>query len=204
VRTADPGESGRIGAMVARAFAGDPIERWCLACDQTDQVQELEFTEVARYLSPRGWLWVIDDLSGAAAWFPPGGTYGDAIDPVVNPVLTSFGGRPDRLVEFWGWVDERRPAGAHWYADLIAVDPRYQGSGRGRVLLEHGLRRIDRLGQQAFLITGNGGTVPWYERHGFAVASEDAAPGGDPTVWFLIRPPRPGPPPAGPGDVQVT
>ncbi|HZM55737.1 MAG TPA: GNAT family N-acetyltransferase [Acidimicrobiales bacterium] len=179
-----------VAGLLARAFAEDPIERWCLECDDPTGLIELELLQATRQLATNGWLWVTEDSSGAAAWLPPGASYDDeAIDAVVGPALAAHGGRPERQIRFWSWVDGRRPAAAHWYVDLVAVDPDRRGSGVGRLLLADGLARVDALGQPSFLVTGNPRTVPWYERHGFVIQSEAQAPEAGPRVWFMYRPP---------------
>ncbi len=189
VRKATADEVVPIARLLSRAFATDPIELWCLACDDRSGLMVLEFLQLARELSAEGFLWVTDDLSAVAAWLPPGTGYSAAIDAVVNPVLAALGGDPGRPVRFWEWVDGHRPATPHWYLDLVAVDSDRRRRGMGRLLLEHGLARTDELGQATFLVTANPLTVPWYERHGFVVCSEETAPDGGPHVWFMLRAP---------------
>ena len=188
VRRASAHEAVALARLLTRAFIDDPIEQWCLACDDLGGVLELEFLTVVDQLAAKGWLWVSDDLSGVSAWIPPGGGYDDdLVDAVVNPVLAEHGGRPTRLVRFWEWVEDHRPRVPHWYVDLVATDPERRGTGVGRLLLNAGLARIDTLGDPAFLITGNPRTVRWYGRHGFAVTANEGAPDGGPQVWFMFR-----------------
>jgi GNAT superfamily N-acetyltransferase len=189
VRRASDDESVPVARLLARAFAEDPIEVWCLACDDLPRLMELEFLQATRQLSAEGSLWVTGDLSGVAAWLPPGTHYNESIDAVVNPALSAHGGQPDRLVRFWEWANDHRPTTPHWYVDLVAVDPDRRGYGTGRLLLEHGLARLDDIGESSFLVTGNPLTVPWYQRHGFVVRSEVTAPDGGPRTWFMFRPP---------------
>jgi ribosomal protein S18 acetylase RimI-like enzyme len=191
VRRAAVDEAVPVARLLARAFADDPIELWCLECDDLPGLLELEFLEVAKQLTAKGLLWVSDDLHGVAAWLPPGACYDDSIDAVVKPVLAEHGGRPERMVRFWEWVDSRRPTTPHWYVDLVAVDPDYRGCGQGRLLLEHGLARLDVLAATSYLVTGNPLTVPWYRRHGYVIRWEGPSPEGGPHVWFMLRRPRP-------------
>lgn len=189
VRRVRADETTPVAHLLARAFANDPIELWCLACDDLPGLIELEFLHVVREVSAEGWLWVIDDLSGVAAWLPPGVGYTSAIDDAVAPVLAAHGGQPDRSPRFWNWVDDHRPTSPHWYVDLLAVEPDRRSRGRGHLLLEDGLARLDELAEPSFLVTGNPLVVPWYQRHEFAVSGEEDAPGGGPRVWFMTRPP---------------
>jgi predicted N-acetyltransferase YhbS len=190
VRPATTAEAEAVARLLARAFGADPIDRWCLACDDFDGVLELECREVAAQLTAQGWFWVVDDLSGAAAWLPPGADYDDAaLDAVVDPVLAEHGGSPARQGRFWEWVDDHRPSTPHWYLDLVAASPERRRTGIGHLLLTHGLARVDALGDPSFLVTGTPPLVPWYGRHGFVVSAEELAPDGGPRVWFMVRPP---------------
>ncbi len=187
VRKAAGDEARPIALLLARAFAHDPIELWCLASDDPPTLMELEFFEITQQLSSQGFLWVTEDLCGVAAWLPPGFHYDDSIDTMVSQVLTEHGGRPERNIRFWAWADAQRPTTPHWYVDLVAVDPPRRGCGIGDLLLNNGLARLDALTATAFLVTGNPLTVPWYQRHGFVIYWEGRSPDGGPYVWFLLR-----------------
>jgi ribosomal protein S18 acetylase RimI-like enzyme len=188
VRQAIASEVPAIARLLSRAFAEDPIERWCLACRGYRAVLKLEFLEVGGQIAPEGWLWVADPLHGVAAWIPPNASYDDsAVDAVVNPVLTEYGGDPRRVTTFWEWVESHRPDVPHWYLDFIAVDPDNRGSGCGGLLLQSGLARVDGRNESVFLVTGNPRTVPWYERFGFRTLISEDAPDDGPRVWFMIR-----------------
>lgn len=190
VRRASTDEVVVVARLLTLAFFDDPIERWCLACDAPMELLELELSQVSDQLAHEGWLWVSDDLSGACAWIPPGSGYDDeALDAVVSPVLADHGGHPERWMGFWQWADIHRPVEPHWYIDLLATDPAQHGLGVGSLLLNHGLERVDALGDSSFLVTANPRTVPWYKRHGFVVVSREEAPDGGPVVWFMSRPP---------------
>ncbi len=190
VRRASKDEAVAVARVLTRAFIEDPIERWCLACDDLAALIELELLQVTRQLASDGSLWVTQDMAGVSAWLPPGANYDEeAINAVVNPVLAAHGGRPERQIRFWEWVEGHRPVARHWYLDLVAVDPDRRGCGVGSLLLAEGLARVDRLGEPSFLLTGNSNTVPWYQRHGFVTQSEGQAPGAGPRVWFMYRRP---------------
>ena len=189
VRQASCDEAAALAALLARAFAEEPIEQWCLACDDLFALIELEFAEAVAQLVVAGSLWVSEDLSGAAAWIPPGADYDDAaIDAVVGPVLAAHGGSPERRAAFWEWVEEHRPGTGHFYLDLVGVDPSRREAGIGTRLLTEGLPRVDEAGEPAFLITSDAGHAAWYARHGFLVRSDEDPPAGGPRVWFMERP----------------
>ena len=111
VRIASTDEVVTLSRLLTRPFIDDPIERWCLARDDFSELLELQSLQVVDQLVSREWLWVVDDLSGVSAWFPPGSAYdNDAIDAIANPVLAEHGGHPVRLTSFWEWVEGHQPA----------------------------------------------------------------------------------------------
>ncbi len=191
VRNASVDEASAVAHLLTEAFADDPIELWCFECDDRLRLLELEFLEATRQITPQGWLWVTDDLSGVNAWLPPGASYDDAaIDTIVGPLLMTHGGSPERMAGFWEWTEARRPTSPHWYVDLVAVASEHRRSGIGHVLLAHGLSRADESGEPSFLITARPATVPWYERHGFKVVDLAHSPDGGPEIWFMFRRPQ--------------
>jgi GNAT superfamily N-acetyltransferase len=192
VRRASTDDARSVARLLTTAFSDDPVEQWCLACDDFSGLLELQSARVVEEFVASERLWVVDDLSGVSAWFPPGADLGDdAVDAVVNPVLAARGGSPARRTRFWEWVDDHHPHVAHWYVDLMATDPVRWGTGTGTRLLQHGIEAPDSAGLPTFLITGNPRSVPWYERHGFTVTTCEDAPDGGPPVWFMLHlPPR--------------
>jgi len=191
VRRAEQDEIDAVARLMSRAFNEDTIQQWCMSCDDTFGVIELELHEVTRQLTLQRTLWVTDDLSGVIAWMPPGTDYDNALlDSIVNPALAERGGQPERQVGFWEWADGHRPAEPHWYVDVVAVDPDRRGCGLGSHLLDDGLARLDVLGAPAHLITDKPRSSLWYGRHGFETQSLEDAPDGGPPVWFMWRPAR--------------
>jgi ribosomal protein S18 acetylase RimI-like enzyme len=189
VRKALMSELDVIARVMARAFSDDVIQQWCMESDDTVGVIELEMVEVTRELIANGTLWVTNDLSGIAAWMPPGTDYdNDALNEVVVPALDAYHGHAARQIRFWEWADSHRPAEPHWYVDVVGVDPDHRGRGLGKLLLEDGLARLDAIGAAAHLITDKPESVRWYERHGFVTDSVEEAPEGGPSVWFMWRP----------------
>ncbi len=178
-----------VADLLARAFADEPIEQWCLECDDLLALIKIEFAEAVGQLAATGSLWVTEDLRAAAAWIPPGSDYDDeAIDAVVSRALAAHGGWPERRLVFWNWVEEHRPSTPHYYLDLVGVDPSRRRTGHGSLLLGEGLARVDRAGAPVFLITSEASNAAWYARHGFVLRSEEQPPAGGPRVWFMDRP----------------
>jgi ribosomal protein S18 acetylase RimI-like enzyme len=79
-----------------------------------------------------------------------------------------------------------RPAGS---AALLAigVEPALRGCGRGSLLLDGFLRRLDAEGTCCYLETVAPRNIDFYRRHGFDVAGEVTPPAGVPS-WAMVRP----------------
>ena len=76
-----------------------------------------------------------------------------------------------------------------WYLAWLAVARGAQGRGLGASLLTRCLETVDASRQAAYLETPNPRTVPFYERHGFAVVGSTHG-GSCPTITFMHRPAR--------------
>ena len=77
------------------------------------------------------------------------------------------------------------------YLSILGGAPQAQGAGTGGALVARGLTRVDGLGRPASLETFNRRSVPFYERHGFAVAAEVTEPLTGCPVWVMVRPRHP-------------
>lgn len=83
----------------------------------------------------------------------------------------------------------------HWYLEIVATDPRFQGKGAGSLMLEYGTGKADAEGVESYL-EASPEAVRLYERFGFREAGrtdtwiENERVGG---VWyrnlFMLRPP---------------
>ncbi|KAK5111432.1 hypothetical protein LTR62_004884 [Meristemomyces frigidus] len=111
-------------------------------------------------------------------------------------------GSDEQLCErtFGAWA-ERHPVlmgsrrRGHWYLEILATDPKYQGRGAGSQMMRFGLEQADKHGMEAYL-EASPDAVRLYERFGFREAgrtdtwieNERVRPG----VWyrnlFMIRP----------------
>ncbi|MBV8218295.1 MAG: GNAT family N-acetyltransferase [Solirubrobacterales bacterium] len=176
-------------ATLVSAFIADPVERWLFP-------QPLEYlTCFARFVSAFGGdaferqtVWMLDDFAAVAMWIPPGAEPdGDAIVATLSEsVSTEKHGDAFSVLE---QMDARHPEDAHWYLPWLGVDPARQGTGLGSDLLKQCLKHVDTHHLPAFLETPNPRTVPFYERHGFAVAGVSQA-GACPPVTSMVRSPK--------------
>jgi GNAT superfamily N-acetyltransferase len=175
-----------IAAMLARAFADDPMVMWPLGAGDPSR-PVTNFLELNRVFVRLGIVWKVGDVDGAAVWVPPDRLEGyleaeiETRPPIV--ALTDDGGR--RYHALWDWIGSMIPDDDLWFLDQVGVDPAKQGSGIGSALVRFGLGRARSDGRGAFLETAIGRNVPYYEEFGFRVAAHGDAPLGGPHVWFM-------------------
>ena len=83
----------------------------------------------------------------------------------------------------------RHPHEDHWYLSMLATDPRYQGRGIGKALVEPMLACADEVGVATYLETQKELNLAYYQRFGFEVVdkfSVDASP----PLWQMQREPH--------------
>ena len=172
IRPATPERVPAVAAMVARAFADDPMIRWSLGPDDLPNRMRRYFTLINEQWADLGVLWESGDAAGAAAWIPPDQQNGLADQNAqlrdAFHALTSDGGvRHDAL---WNWVESKIPDEPLWFLDLVAVEPERQRGGIGRALISSGWlalrpttsRPSSRPGSSATSRTTNGsGSESW-------------------------------------------
>lgn len=176
-----------VAAMLARAFADDPMIQVSLAPEDRDERARRFFTLLDEEWADLGVLWEAGDAAGAAAWIPP--EQHDALADQNAALRDAFHAlSPDGGVlhdALWDWVESKIPDEPVWFLDQIGVDPTRQGEGIGGALIELGLGWARRDGTPAFLETGIARNVAYYERFGFRLVDEGDAPLDGPHVWFM-------------------
>jgi GNAT superfamily N-acetyltransferase len=199
VRLAE-GQVAASGAVLARAFADDPLFTHSLSDPfERERLMPPLMAAWTRY----GLLFgVVDVTAGpveaSAIWLPP-----DAVVRTperreragLTAVIDAFSdGARARFDELVHCLDQAREAAEpipHWYFFFIGVDPARQGLGLGSLLLRAGLARVDQDGVECRLFTWGPRNVPLYQRHGFEIAVEGDGPDGGPHFWFMRRRPDP-------------
>lgn len=179
--------------LLARAFAEDPFVAWVVRGGEgRAQRMSAYFDLMLRRVSlARGGAFATTQLTGVAAWVPPGAwppSFGAQV--AMWPQTLSFVGltRLGVVSEGAELMEAQRPLGPHWHLALLGVEPEEQRRGVGAALLAHGLRRADADGLVAHVETSFAPNVPFYERAGFRVVRELVLPGDGPAVWILQRP----------------
>ncbi|UKZ74460.1 hypothetical protein TrVFT333_002129 [Trichoderma virens FT-333] len=74
----------------------------------------------------------------------------------------------------------------HWYLELLAVKPQYQGKGAASLMLRYGVNKADEDKVECFLDASPAGQ-PIYERYGFRVVQRDTFLEGTYVQCAMVR-----------------
>jgi ribosomal protein S18 acetylase RimI-like enzyme len=192
IRPATPADIPALAAVLARAFARDPMVAWPMVSEGDLEARvRAHFEQVDGLFAVEGWMHRTEDGLGTMALVPP-----DSADAVRKIDETASAGMADlapdggtRYTQFWEWIGGVHPHERYWLLDQLAVDPPAQGRGLGTAMLRFAIGSSEADGLPLLLETGVGRNVPLYERFGFTVVHADDAPGGGPHVWFMRREP---------------
>lgn len=194
LRLADSDARWAAGVLT-RAFRDDPVMRYLDGGD--DRISAAAWRRFHRASVKYGLRYgLVDALAtrdAVSVWLSPGNTdYSIWRMTRSGWILGALGLGPRavwRFLRAYEPVEEAKKkaiGGRHWYLMYLAVEPSQQGTGRGRRLLDAGLRRVDADGLPCVLDTYNERNLAFYERSGFVVAAEGTIPGG-PRFWTLRR-----------------
>lgn len=165
-----PADQQKAIAVVALAFASDPMMRWSFP----DPVQYFEIGEdfISAFGSKafeQGTADATENLETVALWLPP------KVEPDFEALMSFFEkshATPETKKDgeaVFEQMDKFHPKEPHWYLPLIGADPVHQGKGYGAALMAHAMKRCDESGLPAYLESSSPKNVPFYERFGFKV-----------------------------------
>jgi GNAT superfamily N-acetyltransferase len=185
-------------AATSRAFWPDPLFGFFARNEVHEhRVLPIFLGAMMRDAQRHGQVWTAGDdtqVIGSASWLPPGSlprsrTRELRIYAACTRALIT--GRNRRTgIRLLDLVEKSHPVEPHWYLAVLGVDPRHQGRGLGRALIQPVLDRCDREIVPAYLETQKPENLPFYERFGFRVTDEISVP-GSPPVWLMWRDPDP-------------
>jgi ribosomal protein S18 acetylase RimI-like enzyme len=177
----------------ARAFEENPSMRWTF---RDDSVRHRRLERGFSFYFDRIWLergecYTVNGVPSAAVWSPPGRwRLPISLQLRLLPGIVRFArGDAARLLRFLSIIERKHPHDEHWYLQLLAVDPDFQGRGFGSHLMGPVLDCCDRDRMPAYLETDTERNVILYRRHGFEVSEEFRLDGDGPTVWLMWREP---------------
>ncbi|MGB8842963.1 MAG: hypothetical protein WCC64_18055 [Aliidongia sp.] len=193
VRPIEAVDRPAVSAMLARAFADDPVMRFMFP-DTADRQRKLPrlFGLLLDSALPLGGCDVTVDGETAGLWRPPG-----KADIPVWEILLHLGGFLGvyglrggvRALRLLATLERRHPTEAHWYLMVLGTDPLRQGKGFGGIALRHRLARIDAARQPAYLEASKPENVAFYTAFGFEQQGELPIPSG-PVIYPMWRPAR--------------
>ena len=194
------GDAERAAAVLVRAFHDDPFHAYLIPNpDERDRLWQTLYTAAVRFGCLYGESWAVTDpagdaLAAVAYGFPvPGGEF--TPERMARSGLTT-------AADMWGARDWQRfettmaaieaaksrvmPT-PHWYLLTVGADPAWQRRGLGGVLIERFLARAAGDRVPACLWTMQPANVPFYERHGLAVAVDGVEPTSGLPYWIFRR-----------------
>lgn len=195
VRPSTTADGDAINAVLASAFADDPVFSWAFpdAARRTAILPGLfaPFTEAYQPLGATQVVARSGRVVGAALWAPPGTqAVGDEdADTFAARIEQACGPDAGRFLEVMSLLEERHPAADCYYLNLLGVDQSHHGRGLGSALLVATLRQCDAQAAPAYLEATSPLNRRLYARHGFEVVGEIALPDG-PSLWLMWREPN--------------
>ena len=179
-------EQAKAFSTLVSAFEHDPVERWMYP--ETRQY----LAHFPAFLAAFGGkafdaqtVWRLGEFDAVALWLPPGTEPdGEAITSVLTETVAPEQHRD--LFAVLEQMDAAHPKYPHWYLPWFGVDTALQGRGIGAQLMQYCLRIVDEQQLPAYLETPNPRSIPFYERHGFAVVGEAQA-GACPPIVCMTR-----------------
>lgn len=187
--------------VLVRAFFDYPVWTW-LAPDETQRGELMPwFMRLSLHwaLAQDETYLAGDPIAGVAMWEPAGRLDADLDDDATAHATSAWDELPQRagadtMARFDAMILAQRPireklsAGKPvWYLPWLGVDPAAQRTGVGGALLRVMFARADADGVPCMLETEKEANVPYYERHGFAVAASGELPLGGPRFWTMWR-----------------
>jgi GNAT superfamily N-acetyltransferase len=193
-------DAERAAAVLVRAFRDDPFHVYLFPDpDARDRLWLALYTAAVRFGCLYGESWAVTDpaveaLAAVGFWFPvPGGEF--------TPERMERSGLA-AAAALWGAGDWQRFETAlaaieaakrqlvptpHWYLLTVGTDPAWQRRGLGGALIERFLARAATDRVPACLWTMQPANVPFYQRHGLAVAADNIEPSSGLRYWIFRR-----------------
>ena len=188
----------KAGDCISRGFHDDPLFSYIIP-DENDRRKYNPYLFM-------GYIWYClkfgevystsSNLEGFACWLPSEFSH-------LNPErVKQCGADPFFLRIGWDYLErltitdqvienhKQLITEPHMYLMVLCVDPKFQGKGLGKKLLNSMLKRLDNKNMKCFLDTNKRSNVDLYKRFGFDVIKEYEL--GDSKVinWSMLRKPN--------------
>jgi ribosomal protein S18 acetylase RimI-like enzyme len=183
------GDLSQLSAMLADAFASDPVLQWLAPSRRSDRsLRRLLEIELAYYVLPAGRVLTTSDFRGASLELPPGRWQMTVPLSAAIGFVRTFGARLPRARRLQRLFEANHLQEPHYYIRYLGVATRFQGRGLGTALLRPTLDRCDQEGLPAYLEASTERSAALYERLGFVHLGALQVPDG-PWFWPMRRPP---------------
>jgi GNAT superfamily N-acetyltransferase len=194
VVAAGAGDVEVLSQVIAEAFFVLPPSRWLIADPAARRAVFPGYFQIfVEHALATGTVHTTPTRTAAALWLPVPAS-GPAPPPGYDARLAAATGPwHSQFTAFDAELDRHHPVGtAHHHLALLAVHPDHQGQGTGSLLLAHHAA-LDRAGIPAYLEAATVRTRRLYTRYGYILRSDAPIrlPSGGPTMWPMLRHPRP-------------
>lgn len=183
--------------LLAKAFADNPAYAsilWHLTREERREalpVVKRAFIRTTMSVGRASGAWLGDRLSGVSLVLGPGqypwglrgflGLSRAAMHASTFRAASSF-------LRYDTWSSRRHISEPHYYLFVIGVDPKRQGKGVGRALLEHLAKHADADHVPCYLETDKKENVALYRKHGYEVENDDTLKFATPLrMWTMKR-----------------
>ncbi|WP_338869725.1 GNAT family N-acetyltransferase [Myxococcus stipitatus] len=199
VQDFEPALMNQVGPMCARAFDDYPFlaELFPGPSEKRARVSSAFYIGCVKDSLKHGVVHVtVEDgrLTGLASWLRPG-SYPPSLRrqavylPTLWAGLRHFPSRARLALQALARLERYHPpTPPHWYLDVIAVDPAYQGRGLGARLMRAGMELAEQTQAPCFLETAKASNRDWYQGFGFELQRTEPCFDGGPPQWFMWRP----------------
>ena len=194
VRDITTADADPLAAVLARAFADDPVWRWMFP--RRPERMATMFAMPLRHARLPDGLNQLAERDGrvlaGALWDPPGCWELSAAARIRRfpALMRLLGTRTYAVLRGLSEIERAHPIEPHWYLAVLGTDPSAQGRGLGSALLRSRLDRCDDQRFPAYLEASKERNIRYYEKFGFTVTGEIRLPGGGPCVWPMWRNPQ--------------
>jgi len=192
MRAAGRDDWRRLGAIIAEAFAEDPVNLWIFG--NRDAMPPV-FSTLARSLYlPRGFCHLKGD-DGATMWSHSSASLDLPLLPTLGLVAALMGkgskGAVKRALGAGEAMKREHPREPHLYLFAIGTRKAARGKGLGKAMLAPVLAAADRDGLPCYLENSNPANTGFYRAHGFERLKLFApGPGGPPLEAMWRAPAR--------------
>ena len=192
-RLATVADRPQMSAVLASAFAADPVFRYMLPLEMSRREQRLRrfFSDDLKRSQRVDGAWTTTNGDGAAIWYPPGCWKPSAwqILQSLPAAVQVFGRQLALATQALAVMQKHHPSADHWYLYYLATAPGRQGTGVGSALMRPVLRACDEQGVAAYLEATTERNQDFYLRHGFVPSQPLELPRGGPQVYPMWRQP---------------